>query len=98
MEGKRSTWQSAAQASSLGFEIVLSLAVGYLLGKWLDGKLGIYPWLTVVFSLAGVGSAVRAMVRVVRQYRRDFPDTDAPGSGTAGPGKNDASQGGHHAN
>ena len=67
-------WYSAAQASSIGFEILASLGVGYFLGKWLDGKFHTKPWLTIVFFLAGVGAAIKAMVRLVREYKREFPN------------------------
>jgi F0F1-type ATP synthase assembly protein I len=60
----------SASASAIGIEMVLAVVVGYLLGHWLDGRFGTGPWLTVVFSLAGVGAAVKAVLRVNREYKQ----------------------------
>ena len=60
--------------------MVVSLAVGYFFGAFLDRKLNTKPWFTIILFLAGVGAAVKAMVRIARQYKAENPDEDDHGS------------------
>lgn len=66
---------TAASYGSLGLEMGISVFVGWLVGSWLDGKLGSAPWMTILFLLSGIGAAFRAVFRVGRQalheMRRD---------------------------
>src|SRR5262245_37479305 len=43
-------------ASSVGLELGLSVVVGVLFGRWLDGKLGTEPWLMLVFLALGLAA------------------------------------------
>ena len=52
----------------------MAIAIGYFGGGWLDRKLGTAPWLTYIGFLAGIGAAIKALVRVTRDYRKRFPD------------------------
>jgi len=52
----------------------VAIAIGYFGGGWLDRKLGTAPWLTYIGFLAGIGAAIKALVRVTRDYRKRFPD------------------------
>lgn len=62
----------------MGIEIFLSLVIGVGGGMWLDRHLHLSPWLTLLGAFAGVGSAIKALVRVTRTYkkllRQDQPD------------------------
>jgi ATP synthase protein I len=60
----------ALSASSLGLELGLSVVVGILFGRWLDGKLGTTPWLMVVFLALGVAAGFRSVLRAVRRADR----------------------------
>jgi F0F1-type ATP synthase assembly protein I len=57
--------------SAVGIEIVVCLAIGFFLGRWLDGRFGLWPWMTVLFTLGGVGAAVKAVLRVIRNVDLD---------------------------
>ncbi len=56
---------------TLGLEIVLSILLGLFGGRWLDGRFGTEPWLSVVGFFFGAAAAVRAIQRVVRDMRRE---------------------------
>ena len=79
---KKPTWYSAAEASAIGIELVVALGVGYLLGAWLDRRFGTRPWFTIICFLAGVGAAVKAMVRVARAYQRENASEDDQNDGS----------------
>ena len=60
----------ASHTGAVGLEVALSIAVGYLGGQWLDGKLGTAPWLGYIGLVAGVGAAIKALIRVTRAYQK----------------------------
>ncbi|WP_082362207.1 AtpZ/AtpI family protein [Chondromyces crocatus] len=64
-------WKSVGNFGTLGLEIVLSILLGLFVGRWLDGKLGISPWMTLLWSAFGVGAAVKAILRSVRDMRAE---------------------------
>ncbi|HJZ88543.1 MAG TPA: AtpZ/AtpI family protein [Polyangia bacterium] len=72
---------SAAGASAIGIEMVVALGLGYWIGSRIDRHFHTNPWFTIFFFLAGVGACVKAMVRVVRDYKRENPDQDERGNG-----------------
>jgi F0F1-type ATP synthase assembly protein I len=72
----RKMWGIAATTGAVGLEIAVAIGIGYLGGQYLDRKLGTAPWLMWVGFLAGVGAAVKALVRVVRSYKRSLQDDD----------------------
>jgi F0F1-type ATP synthase assembly protein I len=65
-------WRVAGTTGAVGIEIVLAVLVGYLGGQWLDRHLGTTPWLKWVGLVVGLGAAVKALVRVVRQYNKSL--------------------------
>jgi F0F1-type ATP synthase assembly protein I len=72
----RKMWGIAATTGAVGLEIAVAIGIGYLGGQFLDRKLGTAPWLMWVGFFAGVGAAVKALVRVVRSYKRSLQDDD----------------------
>jgi ATP synthase protein I len=64
-------WRIAGNTGAVGIEIAAAIAIGYFGGNYLDHKLGTQPWLMYVGLLAGVGAAIKALVRVTRMYRRE---------------------------
>lgn len=83
----KKTLKSLGSTSALGLEIAIAIAIGFLGGRWLDGKLHTTPWLTWIGFAAGIGAGVKAVVRVVREYKRDYPDEpdDGPRDGQSPP-------------
>ncbi len=40
-------------ASIVGIQFPVAMAIGYFWGKWMDGLFGTDPWLTIIFSIFG---------------------------------------------
>jgi F0F1-type ATP synthase assembly protein I len=78
-------WRIAGTTGAVGIEIAAAIGIGYLGGHYLDHKFGTQPWIGYIGLLAGIGAAVKALVRVTRAYKRDQGDDGGPGD--AGPGK-----------
>ena len=66
--------QALAIAWSLGWRVAAGILVGYYLDQWL----GTSPWLTLAFSLAALGSSVRAMILLSRARTGDEPAPPPP--------------------
>jgi ATP synthase protein I len=63
-------WRIAGTTGAVGIEVAVAIALGYLGGHWLDGKFRTGPWLALVGFAAGIGAAIKALVRVTRDYRK----------------------------
>ena len=72
-------WRIAGSTGAVGFEVAAAIAIGYFGGNYLDQKLGTKPWLMYLGLLAGIGAAIKALVRVTREYKRDVERGDDPG-------------------
>jgi ATP synthase protein I len=70
-------WRAAGTTGAVGIEIVLAVLVGYIGGQWLDRRFGTAPWLTWAGTVAGVGAAIKALVRVVRHYNKTLAQDDS---------------------
>jgi len=69
-------WRTVGVAGFLGIEILLALALGRLGGGWLDHKLGTAPWFLWIGTAMGVGAAINALVRVIRDYKKTLKDDE----------------------
>jgi len=70
-------WAVAGSTGAVGIEIAVAIGIGYFGGQYLDRKLGVAPWLTWVGFAAGVGASIKALVRVVRSYKKSLAE-EAP--------------------
>jgi ATP synthase protein I len=61
---------------SLGLELLLSIAVGYYLGAWLDKKLGT-TWIALVGFIVGCYAGFRALFRAAKQMTKDIEREEA---------------------
>jgi len=73
---------SLAKLTSVGLEFSLSVLIGLLGGRWLDGKLGTPPWLMLIGLVLGVTAGLRSLIRTARQANQENQtqprkDTDA---------------------
>ena len=48
-----------------GFQFAIVVALFFFGGRWLDGKAGTEPWLTIVFTMLGVAAATAILIREV---------------------------------
>ncbi|HXU61092.1 MAG TPA: AtpZ/AtpI family protein [Polyangia bacterium] len=83
-------WRIAGTTGAVGIEIAAAIGIGYIGGHYLDHRFGTDPWIGYIGLLAGIGAAVKALVRVTRAYKRDQgdePNSGGGGSGDAGPPK-----------
>lgn len=60
----------ALSASSVGLELGISVILGLAFGYWLDGKLGIGPWMMILFLVLGFAAGMRGVVRAVKRADR----------------------------
>jgi ATP synthase protein I len=80
-------WRVAGTTGAVGIEVAAAIAIGYFVGRYLDRKLGTQPWIMYVGILAGIGAAIKALVRVTREYRRAEGGTGGGGPADPGGGK-----------
>ena len=66
--------REAAKASAIGIQFVVSIALGALGGKWLDGKFGTAPWLLLTGVVFGSIAAFRDLYRIAKRHA----DADTP--------------------
>jgi len=76
MFGRAKGLKAFGRYGSVGFELIGSMAVGYYLGRWLDGKLGT-SWIQGVGFVLGVYTGFRALWRVTKTMQRDIENDEA---------------------
>jgi ATP synthase protein I len=69
-------WSVAGSTGAVGIEIAVAIGIGYFGGQYLDRKLGVAPWFMWVGFAAGVGAGIKALVRVVRSYKKTLDDEE----------------------
>ena len=62
------------QYSAIGIEMAASVAVGGLIGYWLDEYFGTEPWLLFFWLVCGVAAGFRALYRLTKKVRREQED------------------------
>jgi len=65
---KPEDFKGLAMLSQIGITVVVCIAIGFFLGRWLDGLLGTSPWLFLVFLLFGIGAAFKAVYDIASKY------------------------------
>jgi ATP synthase protein I len=65
---------SALRYSALGLQMAFSVLVGFGIGYLLDRELHTQPWMTVLFSILGMGAAFFSVYNAVRGLRQDESD------------------------
>jgi ATP synthase protein I len=73
------TAYNALSASSVGLEIGLSVAIGLLIGWWLDQHLGTQPWLMLLWLVFGSIAGFRGVVRAIKRADKAAEQEDARG-------------------
>jgi F0F1-type ATP synthase assembly protein I len=60
-------WKQYGRYGSLGIELILSMAVGYYVGRWIDAKVGSTPWIALIGFLVGVYAGFRQIFRAAKR-------------------------------
>lgn len=69
---------SGTEFAGLGLQFVVALLLFLFVGRWLDRRLGTYPWLQVVGMFVGAGSAFYGMYRKLMAAQARSRRTGAP--------------------
>jgi ATP synthase protein I len=68
----QTTWRLVGDSLQLGASIAFAIFIGAGIGYWLDGKLGTFPYMSIVFFFFGVAAAGRNVwIEVRKQLRAD---------------------------
>lgn len=70
-----------ALLTSIGTSFAVTSAGGFVIGNWLDGKLGTRPWLTIVLGLMGVVGAFLNLIRTLDAVDKLEKKKAEPGDG-----------------
>jgi ATP synthase protein I len=70
-EDKGKLFKQIASYSTLGLEMGLSVAVGALIGYYLDKWLKTEPWFLIIFLLFGVVAGFRSLYRAMKRLERE---------------------------
>jgi len=80
---RKAFFRELGKYSALGLEMAISVIIGLAVGYYLDRWLGTSPWLTVVWIgigfAAGVRSLYRAAIRSEKDLERDEEEKRKPG-------------------
>ena len=57
--------------STVGLSMALSVAIGAVLGHWLDRKLGTTPWLFFVFLGFGIAAAFKNLHFMYKKLKKE---------------------------
>jgi len=60
--------------STVGLELGLSIALGYLIGDWVDARFGTAPYCMIGFVLLGSAAGFMALYRALKRARKDDDD------------------------
>lgn len=75
MVGSMKGMKAFGKYGSLGLELLLSIAVGYYGGGWLDKRFGTH-WIAFVGFLLGCYAGFRAMFRAAKAMQRDIENEE----------------------
>jgi len=68
-------WRTTAQVGAVGLEMGIAVAVGYLIGNWVDGKFDTTPLFGLIGLGVGVGAAGKALWRTARILNKQDQDS-----------------------
>ena len=62
-------WRLAGRYSGLGVEMAICIGGTTWAGYYADQKFGTKPWLFIFGLVVGTGAAIKAVIRIVRQFK-----------------------------
>ena len=70
-EDKTKLIKQVASYSTLGLEMGLSVAVGAVIGYYIDKWLNTEPWFLLIFFLFGVVAGFRSLYRALKRLQKE---------------------------
>ena len=67
----RGPWRQLGFVLTMGFSFAAAVAVGGLLGAWVDSRLGTSPWLTVILIVLGFVAGLLELFRELKNLDRE---------------------------
>ena len=67
---KKSDWRGSGSYATVGLDLVLSVLIGFFGGRWLDGRFGTEPWLSVLGFVFGTAAGFRSLWRGLQEMRQ----------------------------
>ena len=68
-EDRKKSFRKIAEISSLGLVLPSSIAVGMVIGFFLDKAFETHPWLFLIFTLFGVTSGFLSLFRGLKKFK-----------------------------
>jgi len=72
-QDNKKLYKNLARYSAIGLEMGFAVAIGFVIGYYLDRSLDTKPWLTVIFFLIGVVAAFRSLFRLMKDLDKKEP-------------------------
>lgn len=63
-------WRGVGSFGTIGLEIVLSIALGFFGGRWIDGKFDTAPYGAGIGFFFGLAAAINSVMRAHREMQR----------------------------
>lgn len=67
---KKSIFKAILEASALGINFVLCVVIGIILGYLIDKALNTFPFLSIIFLMAGFAAGVKEIFRFIRKVNK----------------------------
>lgn len=64
-------YRRLAEASSLGLALPSGIAIGMLIGYWLDKWLKTEPWMILIWTLFGIASGLISLIRGLKKFLKE---------------------------
>jgi len=71
-QDRRAFFRELGRYSALGLELAISVVLGLAIGYYLDKWLGTGPWMTVVWIGIGFAAGVRSLYRAALRSGKDL--------------------------
>jgi ATP synthase protein I len=75
--GPTTRYTAAGRGAEIAWEFAVGLALGAVLGIWIDGKAGTSPLFLVVFLALGMTVGVRRLLRFARSQTKAFAEQES---------------------
>lgn len=62
---------------TVGLDLIVSIAIGYLAGRWIDARVGGKGWVTIVGVVFGVATGFRFVWQAATKMQRAIEKEDA---------------------